>query len=175
MPRLLRQCVQLFSLQNDIQIAAQYAVLMQRHGAEDLLARQSARIIPVDRHHPAAEKLLNRRNSELLPFDMPRRGGIREDLSVRGENVEFHTGVKGHQPIEQRLEPGAIDLPLGIQQCFALGDVLRQPAGQTLHHGVAVLHAGPELHRAGHRRTARQQEDKQQGQAARHSASRANR
>ncbi|MNC50071.1 hypothetical protein D3C75_992890 [compost metagenome] len=95
-----------------------------------------------------------------MAFDMPRRGGIGQQLALRGEDIQLNAGVKGHQAVKQRLERAAFDLPLLIQQRLALDDVLRQPAGQPLHHRVTVLLAGPELHPAGDDGTQAQRSNK---------------
>ena len=80
---------------------------------------------------------------------MARRCGIGEDIAIRGDDVQLNARIEGHQPVKQRFQRVAINPALRVQNRFALHDLLRQATRETLHHGVAILHAAVELYRAG--------------------------
>lgn len=80
---------------------------------------------------------------------MARRGGIGQNIAIRGDDVQFHARVEGHQPVKERFQRGTVDPALGVQNWFALHDLLRQAARETLNHGVTILHAAVELDGAG--------------------------
>ncbi|SSW84379.1 Uncharacterised protein [Klebsiella pneumoniae] len=96
---------------------------------------------------------------------MARRGSVGENIAVRGDNVELNARIKGHQPAKQRFQRAAVDPALRVQNRFALNDLLRQPARQTLHHRITVLHAAVELYRAGDGGAEHHQQDEEQRQA----------
>ena len=81
MPGHVRQRIRLLALQNNVQVALKLAVLTQRRGAEDFFVL-AARIVAEYRDGGAAQEGLNRCQIDFLPLNMPRRGGIGQDIAV---------------------------------------------------------------------------------------------
>ncbi len=101
-PGHIRQRVGLLPLQNNVQIPLQLTVLPQRGGAEDFLIMASG-IVAKHRHHRPAEEILYRRKVNFLPLNVPRRGGIGQDIAIWRDNIQLDARIKGHQPVEQRF------------------------------------------------------------------------
>ena len=141
MPGVGRQLIKGLPLQNDIQVTAQLAVDAQRGGAEDFSPVKAAGIVAIHRRRTAGEKNLHRRHVDPLALDMSRRRRIGQQVAIRRQQIELHAGIKGHQSVKQRLQGLPVDLAVGVQQRFAGHNLLSQPGGEALHHGVAILRA----------------------------------
>ena len=83
LPGAGRQLIKGFPLQDNIEIAAQLAVDIQRRHAEDLALILATRIVTVHRPGAAGEKRLYRHDVNALAFDMARRRSIGQQLAVR--------------------------------------------------------------------------------------------
>ena len=145
LPGARRQFIKGFTLQDNVEIAAQLAVLAQRRHAKHLLLIKAARIVAVHRPGAAGKKRLHRCQIDALALNMPRRRGVGQQLAVGRKQIQLYAGIEGHQPIKKRLQHPAINLPLSVQQRLAGGDLLRQPGGETLDHDIAVLRAAVQL------------------------------
>ena len=141
MPGVGRQLIKGLSLQNDIQVAAQLPVDAQRSGAEDFSSVETTWIVAIHRRRTAGEKSLHWRHIDTLALDMSRRRRIGQQVAIRRQQIELHAGVKGHQAVEQRLQGLPVDPAVGVQQRLAGDNLLSQPGGEALHHGVAILRA----------------------------------
>ncbi len=139
-----RQRVMRLSLQNHIHVALFLPAHAYRRRAEHLLRVQAARIVARDRQHLARQQTLDGPQVDAIPLDLARRRGVAHDAAVVRQQVDLHRRVHGHQHVKQRTH--RIGLPaLGVHQFVGAGDMLGQPAGQTLDHFLLVAGIGGDL------------------------------
>ncbi|MNS80179.1 hypothetical protein D3C72_1138470 [compost metagenome] len=156
-----RQRIVRLPLQHNVHIARVRRPHAHGRGAEHLLAILAARVVAHNGQHAARQQALDRGQVHLAPLDLAGRRGITHDAAIVVQQIDLYGGVDRHQHVEQRTH--RVGLPaVGVHQLGAAGNMLRQPAGQALHHFLLVTGIGGDL-QPGRRAAAGQQQQRKDG------------